>query len=180
MMTNNSLFEYNRQEDLKTWQPIPSMNFKPELIEYFNHKAKMDDVDIRSRMEELFYFETFEETDEYFIYLQYMVRMHMSCVIDYIQKIKGVFLGDFVWNIKQILNEIVNNEVDEDYYLNTIDIYEGISGCDEGGADIYDLLDQAIRLGSWRMIYYLIFREDEYMADRLDEMNKNKTIMVKT
>ena len=175
-MTNNSLFEYNRQEDLKKWEPNPSMNLDPELIQCFKHKAETDGVYISTRMEDTFdeAYNTYKETDEYFIYLQYLVQMHMSYVILYIEKSKGVFLGDFVWNIKQILNEIVNNEVDEDYYINTIDIYESISGFDEGGADVYDLLNQAIKRGNWRMIYYLIFREDEEMADRLSEAIKKE------
>ena len=35
--------------------------------------------------------------------------------------------------------------------------------------DIYDLVNQAIRLDNKRMLYYLIFNEDEEMADRVNE-----------
>ena len=172
-MTNNSLFEYNRQEALKKWEPIPNMYSEPELIQYFNHKVKIDDVDIQNRPDEPFggFFNSLKETDVYFKYLKHIVLMHMSYIIKYIEN-KGIVLGDIRWNIRQILNEIINNEVDEDYYLNTINIYESIAGFDEGEADVYDLLDQAIKRGNWRMVYYLIFWEDETMSDRLCEVTK--------
>ena len=173
-MTNNSLFEYNRQQALKTWQPIPNMYSNPELIQYFNHKVKIDGQCIRDRPEELFQesYNTLKETDVHFKYIKHVVLMHMDYVIKYIEN-QGVFLGDIRWNIRSILNEIVNNEVDEDYYLNTKDIYEDILGLCEGDADVYELLDQAIKRENWRMVYYLIFWEDEEMSDRLCEVIKD-------
>ena len=167
-MTNNGLFNYNRKEYLKTWQPIPNMYSEPELIQYFNNKVEIDGVDIKyplGLLDEAY--NTYKDTDIYVKYLKHVVLMHMSYIIKYIES-KGVVLGDVRWNIRQILNEIINDEVDEDYYENTIEIYEGISGNHE--PDIYDLIDQAIRLDNMRMVYYLIFDENENMADRLSEV----------
>ena len=99
-------------------------------------------------------------------FLKYLVLLHMNHLINYIKR-QGVQLDDIEWNIKLILNEILTNQVSEDYYLNTIDIYESINGLNN---EIYDLIDQAIRLDNRRMLYYLIFKEDENMADRLSEV----------
>ena len=171
-MTNNGFFNYNRKEALKRWQPIPDMFLDPELIDCFNNKVETDGLLIRDRPEELFdeSYNALKETDIRFEYIKYVVLLHMNYVIKYIEN-QGVFLGDFIGNIKQILNEIINNEVDESYYENTIEIYEDILGFDMGEADVYDLLDQAIKRENWRMVYYLIFWEDEEMADRLSEVN---------
>ena len=174
-MTDNGLFNYNRKEDLKKWQPIPNIYSEPGLIEYFNDKVKIDGQCIRDRPEELFCesFSALKETDLHFKYIKHVVLLHMNYVIKYIEN-QGVFLGDFILNIKQILNEIINDEVDEDYYLNTIKIYEDILGFCECDADVYDLLDQAIKRENWRMVYYLIFWEDDEMSDRLCEVIDNK------
>ena len=166
-----AIFEYNRQQDLKTWEPIPNMYLEPELIQYFDNKIKIDGVDISYLLDLLNEaYNTYKETDIYVKYLKYVVLLHMRHIIEYIES-KGIVLGDVKWNIKQILNEIITNQVDEDYYLNTIDIYEGISGLGDS-TDIYGLIDQAIRLDSRRMLYYLIFKEDEDMVERLSEVIK--------
>ena len=173
-MTDNGLFNYNRKEALKRWQPIPNIYSEPGLIEYFNDKVKIDEQCIRDRPEELFSesFKALKETDLHFKYIKHVVLLHMNYIIKYIEN-QSIFLGDFIGNIRFILNEIINDEVDEDYYKNTIEIYEGILGLCEGDADIYDLLDQAIKRENWRMVYYLIFWEDETMYDRLTEINKD-------
>ena len=169
-MTNNGLFNYNRKEYLKTWEPIPNMYSEPELIQYFNNKVETDGVNIQYPMGLLGEaFNAYKETDIYVKYLKHVVLLHMSYIIEYIEN-KGIVLGDVRWNIRQILNEIINDEVDEDYYQNTIEIYEGIS--DDPEPDIYDLIDQAIGLDNMRMVYYLIFDENENMADRLSEVIK--------
>ena len=167
-MTNNGLFNYNRKEYLKTWQPMPNMYSPPEVIEYYNHKVEADGVDITCPINVLSDAEYEPVVD--INYLKHILLLHMDHLIKYI-KSHGVVLGDIRQNIRSILNEIINDEVDEDYYLNTIDIYEGISGFGSD-AEIYHLIDQAIRLDNMRMIYYLIFKEDEYLTDRLSEVIK--------
>ena len=174
-MVNDNIFTFERKQYLKTWQPIPNLHLPPELIQYYNHRIQTYGVDIRFPENVLdaafadILKKIYERHEIDANLLKHLVLLHMGDLINYIES-KGVVLGDIRWNIRQILNEIINNEVDEDYYLNTIDIYEGISGYDEGEAGIYTLLDQAIRLGSWRMIYYLIFKEDEKMSNSLSEI----------
>ena len=173
-MADNRFFNYNRKEALKRWEPIPNMDSDPEIIQYFNDKTEIDGLSIRDRPEDLFdeSYKALKETDVHFEYIKHVVLMHMNYIIKYIEN-QGVFLGDIRWNIRLILNEIINNEVDENYYLNTIEIYEDILGSDRNEADVYELLDQAIKRENWRMVYYLIFWEDDTMQDRLTEVNKD-------
>ena len=168
-MTNNTLFNFNRQQHLKTWQPIPNINLQPEEIQYYEQKiqniCEKEECDClpASYLIELEGYETSITPS----YVKYIALKHMSSLIDYI-KSKNVVLDDIEWNIKLILNEITTNKVSEEYYLNTIDIYTSITP--KYDADIYDLINQAIRLNNKRMLYYLIFKEDEEMADRLSEV----------
>ena len=170
-MTNTLFYMYNRQQALKTWKPIPNIYLQPEEIQYYDYKIKtmeetgcgnikypQEMIDIESQQPQI-------DTN----YLRHVVLKYMSNLIEYIEN-KGVILEDVEWNIKLILNEITTNKVNEDYYLNTIDIYESISEGRFGEVDIYDLINQAIRLDNKRMLYYLIFKEDEEMADRLSEV----------
>ena len=165
-MTYNGLFNYNRKESLKKWQPFPNMNLSPALTERYNHKIETDGVDMEVP-------ENIIDGDEEIIdvtYVKYVMLLHMRHILNYIES-KGVFLGDIRQNIRTILNEIINDEVDESYYENTIEIYRGISrfGFD---ADIYVLMDQAIRLDNQRMIHYLIFyRQEELECWYEDVMN---------
>ena len=162
-MTNNTLFNFNRQQTLKTWQPLPNIHLQPEEIQYYDYKIQTDGIDIRYPQEVLNIAE--QQTQVNGNYLKHIVLKYMRNLIEYIEN-KGVVLEDIEWNIKLILNEIVTNKVSEDYYLNTINIYESISEKFDD-VDIYDLINQAIRLDNKRMLYYLIFMEDEEMADRL-------------
>ena len=169
-MTYYKLFNYKRKQELKSWEPIP--NTEPELINYFNNRVEIDGLSIRDRPVELFekLSNTLKETDLYYKYIKHVSLLHMNYVIKYIES-KGIFLGDIEWNIKLILNEMINDEVDESYYENTMEIYADIIPYDIDNIDVYDYLDQAIKRGNWRMVYYLIFWEDEEMADRLSEVN---------
>ena len=168
-MTNNGIFNFNRQQHLKTWQPLPNINLQPEEIQYYEHKIQnicekegCDQLPPSYLIELEGYKPTIDAN-----YIKYIALQHMSNLIQYINS-KNIVLDDIEWNIKQILNEITTNQVSEDYYLNTIDIYTNITP--KYDADIYDLINQAIRLDNRRMLYYLIFKEDEEMADRLSEV----------
>ena len=168
-MTNNTIFNFNRQQHLKTWEPIPNIHLQPEETQYYEFKIRdiceKEGCDMLppSYLIELEGYETEIDAD----YVKYIALQHMNHLINYINS-KGVQLNDIEWNIKQILNEITTNKVSEDYYLNTIDIYTSITP--KYDANIYDLINQAIRLDNKRMLYYLIFKEDEEMADRLSEI----------
>ena len=172
-MTNTLFNMYNRQQDLKSWKPIPNIYLHPEEIQYYDHKIKMlEETDYGSIKYpgSLIDIET-EQPQIDANYLKHVVLKYMRNLIEYIEN-KGVILEDVEWNIKLIINEILTNQVSEDYYLNTIDIYESISDGRFGEVDIYDLINQAVRLDNKRMLYYFIFKEDEEMADRLSEIIK--------
>ena len=164
-MTNTLYNTYYRQEDLKTWKPIPNLHLTPEETQYYDYKMKEDDVNIRYPQDVLNEAEFQPLIDDK--YLKQIVLIYMTNLIKYIES-KGVVLEDIEWNIKLILNEIITNQVTEDYYLNTIDIYESLLP-NFIETDIYYLIDQAIRLDNKRMLYYLIFMEDENMKIRLED-----------
>ena len=160
---------FNRQQTLKEWEPMQPIPLPLEIIQYFEQKIQY--ISEKKKCNRLPVYDLISlEEDEPLIdnnYLKYVALKHINDIIQYI-KSKGVILEDIEWNIKLILNEIIKGEVDENYYLNTIDIYESI---DKGNyTNIYDLINQAIRLDNKRMLYYLIFMEDEEMADRLYEV----------
>ena len=162
---------FNRQQALKTWKPMQSIQLPTEQIQYYNQKIQnIHDIEGCDCLQPSYLIEL--EGYKQLIdvnYVKYIALKHMNNLIEYI-KSKEVVLEDIEWNIKLILNEITTNKVSEDYYLNTINIYESISGIE--GPNVYDLVDQAIRLDNKRMIYYLIFNEDEEMADRVYEVTR--------
>ena len=163
-MASNGIYNYNRKEALKNWQPIPNLHLPPEVINSFNNKIEADHVDIE-------FPDTAEEGYEEDLdpnYLQHVMLLHMDHLLCYIES-KGVFLGDIRQNLRFILNEIINDEVDEKYYLNTKEIYLGILKSDTNETTIYDLMDQAIKRENWRMIFYLIFDRDEELKDWFNE-----------
>ena len=153
-MTYNGLF--NIKESMRKWRQFPDMYFSQETFDYYNNKIITDHVDLKDP-------ENMFNGDEEIIdttYVKYVMLLHMKNVTDYIVS-KGVFLGNVEQNIKTILNEIINDEVNESYYDNTLEIYRDISDLrlDE---EIYILLNQAIKRDNLRMIYYLIYyRQNE-------------------
>ena len=166
MCSNMTNTLFNRQQTLKTWKPMQPIQLPTEIIQYFEQKIKYQCNKIRCDSLPACDLINIEELEPLIDvnYIKYVALKHIDGIIQYI-KSKGVVLEDIEWNIKLILSEIIKGEVDEDYYLNTIEIYESI---DKGiDTDIYDLINQAIRLDNKRMLYYLIFKEDEDMADRI-------------
>ena len=160
---------FNRLQALKTWKPMVPIQLPTEKIQYYNQKIQtihtQEGCD-RLPASYLIELEGYQQPIDV-NYVKYVALKHMNSLIEYI-KSKGVELEDIEWNIKLIINEITTNKVSEDYYLNTIDIYDSICGISE--PDIYDLVNQAIRLDNKRMLYYLILKEDEEMADRVYEV----------
>ena len=161
------LINYNRKQALKTWKPMQPLILPTEIIQYYEQKIQY--VCDKERCCSLPACDLINIEDQEPLidvnYVKYVALKHIDGIIQYI-KSKGVILEDIEWNIRQILNEIIKGEVDEDYYLNTIEIYESIKNS-IFDTDIYNLIDQPIRLDNKRMLYYLIFMEDEDMADRV-------------
>ena len=152
-MTDTQLFNFDRQQFLKEWQPMPNLLLHPDTIEYYEQKIRYLDEEDTTTLMSL-------ENDNQIVdnnFIKYVALKRMNNILRYIES-KGVVLNDVIRNIRQILDEILNGEVNEDYYLNTIDIYESLCGLFKD--DIYGLINQAIRLDNKRMLYYLIFYED--------------------
>ena len=170
-MTNILFNIFNRQQALKTWKPMQPLALPTEQIQYYNHKIQTIQEQEGCDWVSAIHLINLEDLEPLIDvnYVKYVALKHMNNIIEYI-KTKGVVLDDIEWNIKLIIDEILTNKVSEDYYLNTIEIYDSISTPDE--PDIYDLLNQAIRLDNKRMIYYLIFKKDEEMADRVYEVTR--------
>ena len=168
-MTDTLYNMYNRQQQLKTWKPFPSIQLQPEEIQYYNHRIEtMEKMGCYLKYSSDLLEEELEQPQIDVKYIKYIGLKYMINLIEYIEN-NGVKLENIEWNIRQIINEILTNQVSEDYYLNTIDIYESINQSIIE-PDIYYLIDQAIRLDNKRMLYYLIFREDEDIADRVSEV----------
>ena len=165
------LINYDRKQALKTWKPIQPLILPTEIIQYYDQKIQY--VCDKERCDSLpaCHLINIEDLEPLIDvnYVKYVALKHIDGIIQYI-KSKGVVLEDIEWNIRQILNKIINNTVDEDYYLNTIEIYHAISGNNYDDENIYDLINQAIRLDNKRILYYLIFKEDEEMAGRVYEV----------
>ena len=91
-------------------------------------------------------------------YLNYLFYRHMFAMVNYINAKLPEALPNIPENIRVILDEIINGEVDESYYENTVGIYGDIAGCDED--DCYPVIDQAIRLNNIKLLYYIYFLEE--------------------
>ena len=100
-------------------------------------------------------------------YLKYLFYCHLKAIVNYILN-QGIQLIDIEWNIKLILNDIVNRKCSESYYQNTIEIYEDISEKNEPG--VIDVINQAIRLNNIKILYYIYYAEEERIDDRIYEV----------
>ena len=103
-------------------------------------------------------------------YVKYLFFRHMKNIVDYLAK-NNIILYNIEQNINLILDDIVKGNVSESYYENTIEIYENISNWFE--ADIYGVINQAIRLNNIKLLYYLYYTEemkiDDYVCYALRE-----------
>ena len=169
-MTNNNMFIFNRQQYLKTWQPLPTLNLQPQDIRYYNQKiynhCKNEGVTLSPSY--LIKLEANNPTIDN-LYIKYIAFHHIDNLIQYINS-KNIQLNDIEYNIRQILNEIIEGDINEDYYINTMDIYDSINGNFMGEMDLYGIINQAIRLDNKRLLYYIIFKESEELADRIYEV----------
>ena len=162
---------FNRQQTLKKWEPMQPIHLPTEVIQYY--KQKIQHVCEKEGCDTLEACDLINiEGEQPLIdvnYVKYVALKHIDGIIQYMTS-KGIVLNDIEWNIRLILNEITTNKVSEDYYLNTIDIYESIGGLDYD--DIYGLINQAIKFNNKRLLYYLIFKEDYDMSDRVFEITR--------
>ena len=173
----NTLFtEKNR---LKTWKPMVHTQFTQQEVDNYEQKLRNINDDLHYIDHNLYDFMNFEVENDVidFKYLKYLAQRHMHCITKYIES-KGVNLGDIKLNILTILNEIVTDQVSEDYYKNTLEIYSDLIGNwryydDEN--DVYDLIDEAIKRGNIRLLYYIIFKEDDRFMDRIDDIKNTGT-----
>ena len=161
---------FNRKQMLKEYKPMEPIQLSTQQIQYYTQKIRdICDNEGCDSLPTSYLIELESNQDPIDAdYVKYLALKHVDNLIQYINS-KGVVLNDIEWNIKLILNEIIKNTVDEDYYLNTLDIYDSLSSNTIDDYNIYHLINQAIRLDNKRMLYYLIFKEDEEMADRVYE-----------
>ena len=162
---------FNRKQMLKEYKPMEPIQLPSQQIQYYVQKIRdICDNEGCDSLPTSYLIELEANQDPIDAdYVKYLALKHVDEIIRYI-KSKGVVLIDIEWNIKLILNEIINDVVDEDYYLNTLDIYDSLNGNKIDDYNIYDIINQAIRLDNKRMLYYIIFKEDEEMADRVYEV----------
>ena len=161
---------FNRKETLKQWKPMVPIQFSPKQIS--DYTKKMQAISILegcvlpiSYLIELEGYKEVIDKD----YIKYLARKHIVDILAYIDG-KGMVLEDIYDNIQQILKEIIDGTVDEDYYTNTIDIYDSINGSHTDVIDLYGVINQAIRLDNKRLLYYIIFDESSDIADRAYEV----------
>ena len=160
---------FNKIEILKQWKPMEPIQFSAQQVQRFVNKIqtikkleKDDNIDIRYLIDLEGYNAVIDKD-----YIKYLARMHVVNVLEYIDS-KGVVLEDIWENIDKILKEIIDGTVDEDYYLNTIDIYDSINGSNMD--DLYGVINQAIRLDNKRLLYYIIYDESSDIEDRAFEV----------
>ena len=171
MMTYNDMFNFNRQQYLKTWQPLPTLNLHSLKTLYYEQKiynqCKEEGCETlpATYLIELEALQSPQDTT----YIKYIALRHINNLIQYINS-KNIMLGDVEYNIRQILDEIIKGDVSESYYTNTMDIYDSISGNFMGDLDLYAIVNQAIRLDNKKLLYYIIFKESEELADRIYEV----------
>ena len=160
---------FNRIQTLKEYKPMEPIQFSAQQVQRFVNKIqtikkleKEDNIDIRYLIDLEGYNAVIDKD-----YIKYLARMHVVNVLEYIDS-KGVVLEDIWENIDKILKEIIDGTVDEDYYLNTIDIYDCINNGSNMN-DLYGVINQAIRLDNKRLLYYIIYDESSDIADRAYE-----------
>ena len=162
---------FDRIKLLKEWKPMEPIQFLPKQISDFT--KKMQAIAILERCDPpMSYLIEIEGSKEIIDkdYVKYLARKHIVDILEYING-KGVVLEDIEWNISQILKEIINGTVNEDYYTNTIDIYEDLIWNNKWiEGDVHDVIDEAIRLDNKKILYYIIFNESEGIMDRAFEV----------
>ena len=164
-------FMFDKINAFKSWEPNPIKLFTTEQMAKYNQKIQDSCLDMT--MPAQLIAEEGESLNPDYDYMAYIAQTHMLNMVKYLGE-NGCFLGNIVVGIKAILKEMINQEVDEDYYQNTIEIYEDLiyNVTKDNNINIYQLLDEAIKRDNKRLIYYLFFDEDLTVRDRIEEYTK--------
>ena len=164
-------FMFDRINALKSWEPTSVKPFTPFQIAKYDQKIQDSCLDMT--IPDQLIAEEGESLNPDHDYMAYIAQTHMFNMVKYLDECK-YYLGDIILGIKAILKEIINQEVDEDYYQNTIEIYKDLiyNVTKDDDINIYQLLDEAIKRDNKRLIYYLLFREDLTVTDRIVEYTK--------
>ena len=127
MCSNMTNTLFNRQQALKAWKPMEPIQLPPNQIQYYTQKIQnICEQEGCNSLPASYLIELEGNQDPIDAdYIKYLALKHIDNLIQYINS-KKIVLEDIEWNIKLILNEITTNKVSEEYYLNTIDIYESI------------------------------------------------------
>ena len=165
---------FDRKNTLKTWKPIQTIPFTQDETIQYEQKIQNNCEKYGLTYRNIISFinlecENRDVRHPNHNYIKYLVLKHLNNLVKYIEN-KGIYLENVKLGIKTILNEIVTNQVSEDYYTNTLEIYREITNKNYDDIDAYDLIDQAIRLDNKKVLYYIIFSEDEDLNDRLYEI----------
>ena len=160
---------FNKIEILKSWKPMEPIQFSAQQVQGFVKKMQAISILEDNYNLAISYFIELEGYKEVIDkdYIKYLARKHVTNILEYIDG-KGVVLEDIWGNIDKILKEMIDGTVDEDYYTNTIDIYDSINGSNMD--DLYGVINQAIRLDNKRLLYYIIYDECSDIADRAYEV----------
>ena len=157
-----------RKEQLKNWQELPNLFLPPETVAFYNQKIRTTRVDI---VEPKVTIPDEDDTGENidYTYIKYLMRL---CLNDYKQyaESKGVVLKNDKINIRIILNEILNDTLPENYYINKKYFYRSLIDWSDYKYYHYKLMDQAIKFNDQRMIHYLIFIKQEDLENWFDEI----------
>ena len=149
---------FNRIDIYKNYEPTTWVQFTPQEIEKYNQKIQENNnqfYPVNAITEE------FKNQVVDLHYLQYIKQTHMFNLVRHLD-INNFYLGDIQHGIACVFNEIINGEVDFNYYDNTIEIYRDLIYNEKGVEDItaYDLINQAVKRDNKRVAYYLLYRED--------------------
>ena len=164
-------FYFDSINALKSWEPNPIKPFT--TIQMANYEQKIQDSCLDMTIPDQLIAEEGQSLTPDRDYMVYIAQTHMFNMVRYLNDCE-YYLGDIIVGIKAILKEIINQEVDEDYYQNTIKIYEDLiyNVTKDNNINIYQLLDEAIKRDNKRLIYYLFFDEDLTVRDRIEEYTK--------
>ena len=153
---------FNRIDIYKNYKPTTWVQFTEHEIERYNQKIQENNnqfYPVNAIIEEA-------EKKVDLLYIQYIKQTHMFNLVRHLD-INNFYLGDVQYGIACVFNEIINGEVDFSYYDNTREIYEDLIYNEKGVDDIttYDLINQAIKRDNKRFAYYLLYYEDSYLQD---------------
>ena len=97
-------------------------------------------------------------------YINYLFYKYLRDMVEYIAG-RGIFLVNIEQNIKIILNKITDGEIREEHYERIISKYAEIN---DDTKYIYDIIDTAIDLNNYEILYYIYYMEEEDILKRIN------------